>query len=70
MPDFAALVTALILDRPLCDDCLASKSGLGPVELEATLAAIRPVLKLHEGEGRCRACGESAPVLSLERPRG
>ena len=68
MPDRAAIITALILDRPLCEECLASKSGLSPSSIDETLTIVRTALKLHETEGRCRACGESKHVLFLDRP--
>jgi hypothetical protein len=68
VPGRAALVTALILDRPLCEPGLASKSRLSPAALEETLTNVRTALKLHETEGRCRDCGETTRVLSLERP--
>ena len=68
MPDRAAIVTALILERPLCDECLASKSCLSPSSIEETLSVVRTALKLTEEHGRCRACGARTTVLSLERP--
>jgi hypothetical protein len=68
MPDRAAIITALILDRPLCEECLTSKSGLTPSRIEETLTVVRAALKLTEGHGRCRACGARTTVLSLERP--
>jgi hypothetical protein len=68
MPDRAPLVTALILERPMCEACIGEKSGLSPAAFDATLSAIRVALKIHDLIGRCRACGETDRVLSLERP--
>ena len=69
MPNRAAILTALILDRPMCEPCLSEKSGLGSADISALLGVIRTALKLHEGPGRCRTCGETAAeVLALERP--
>ena len=33
----AALIVALILERPLCFDCIASKVEATPTQIEATL---------------------------------
>jgi len=68
MPEKTALITALILDRPMCLDCIATKAGMSGTEAEAIIRAIAAVLELHREPARCRACGTSAPVLSLERP--
>lgn len=68
MPARAALVTALILDRPMCALCIAEKSGLGEDDLDATLTAIRNALRLHDATGRCRECGTTAVVMSIEHP--
>ena len=64
----ATLVTALILERPTCLDCLADKTGLPLTEIGATLFRVRAFLQVHEEEGRCRACGETKRVVSLLRP--
>ena len=66
MPERAAtLVTALILERPTCLDCLADKTDLPLTEIGATLFRVRALLRLREEEGRCRACGETKRVISL-----
>lgn len=68
MPYRAALITALILDRPMCSDCIAEKAGLSAADLDATLTTIRAVLQLHSGMDRCRTCGLTTTVLSVDRP--
>ena len=68
MSDRAAMVAVLILDRPTCEDCIATKSGLAPSDLETTLSAIVTALQIHDTVGRCRVCGETKRVLSLDRP--
>jgi hypothetical protein len=70
MPDRAALVTALILDRPLCGDCLGVTSGYGWRALDATLTTVAGVLRLRRAIGRCRTCGTTTTVLSVDRPAG
>jgi hypothetical protein len=66
MHDTAALITAIILDRPLCLDCIALKAGVGPATADASLARIKNVLT--EETGRCRACGTIGMVFSARQP--
>jgi hypothetical protein len=68
MPDPAALITALILNRPLCVDCAAEKSGLSVSAIAATLAKVQTALQLHSAINRCRACGLVTAVFSIDRP--
>jgi hypothetical protein len=69
MPETMALISTLILERPLCRACVAAKAGLTPAEVDAALARIQRVLEPRlEGRGRCRACGTIGVVVSLARP--
>jgi hypothetical protein len=68
MPQTVALVMALILERPLCISCVATKTGAAaPVVLDVALNRISEVLKLNRERGRCRACGFTTTVLSVDR---
>ena len=68
MPQTAALITALILERPLCFACMAAKAGTSETGVEATLATIGPVVEIYrDHDGRCRACGNVGLVVSLRR---
>jgi hypothetical protein len=69
MPERAALVTALIVERPTCEDCILSKTGLARPDFDAAMRAVRAALRIHDQVDRCRACGALAPVLSLDRPQ-
>jgi hypothetical protein len=70
MPDTVTLVTALILECPLCMLCLRDKSGLTSEQVGVALGFIESVLKVRrEQTGRCQACGVSGLVVSSERPR-
>ncbi len=69
MSDRAAFVTALILDRPLCIRCLATKSGLVLADLDAVIGNIERALRLNRVMDRCRACGVIDTVLSLDHPK-
>jgi hypothetical protein len=68
MPDRAALVTALILDRPTCLPCIAGKSGLSVADLGGLIDVIAKVLVLHVTTDRCRVCGAVETVHHLDRP--
>ncbi len=70
MPNLAPLITALILDRPMCLDCIASKSGLSATRTKTVIQRIAAVLDLHRQIGRCRICGRmDAEVMFVDRPR-
>ena len=69
MPEQAALIAALIIERPLCVWCIVSKSGMASVaDVESKLAQVRRVLKVNRHYGRCRACGDNTVVMSMRRP--
>ena len=69
MPGTLAIITAVILERPLCLACVAEKVGLrSDPSLEARLAQVEQVLNLHREEGRCRVCGVRTTVVSVARP--
>ncbi len=70
MPNLAPVITALILDRPTCVDCIAAKSGLAAKRAAIFIERISKVLTLHREVGRCRACGRmDAEVVFVDRPR-
>jgi len=69
MPATSALIAILILERPLCLDCIATKSDITIFEADRYLNVLShsPLqLRLSEN-GRCRACGEGRLVFSLRR---
>jgi hypothetical protein len=70
MPRDTAVITALILERPLCGRCIADKSGLDTSQVFKVLQTIGEVLTTHRRVDRCRACGAHKPVFFLDRPTG
>ena len=66
--DATAVITALILDRPMCLDCIGTKSGLIVAHVEMVIPRIAAALKLYREVARCRMCSAIAHVVSLERP--
>jgi hypothetical protein len=68
MPQRTALITSLILERPLCLDCISMKANATLNEIEAAFQNIESVLVLRSQRmERCRACGMVGVVFSLER---
>jgi len=69
MPETAAIVTALIIERPLCVECVMTKASIGAADLDAALSRIEAVLELIRNErDRCRTCGRVGGTVSLVRP--
>lgn len=69
MPDLTTLVTALILERPLCKPCLTEKTNATPAKIDRALMSIERALgRLHRETGRCRSCGNVGEILYLDRP--
>ena len=68
MPAQTALITALIVDRPLCLSCISDKSGIAVEGVTETLHAIGTALALTIGTDRCAACGAMATAYTVARP--
>jgi hypothetical protein len=70
MPERASLVTGLIIERPLCMDCITAKGQLTVADVHTAFASIRKVLDLrHAEQGRCRACRTVGLVYWIHRPK-
>jgi hypothetical protein len=67
MPEHAALIAVLIIERPLCVNCISDKSGLSADEVEAYLGRVRRSVSVEHGIDRCRSCGTITAVYSLLR---
>jgi hypothetical protein len=65
MPEQAALIAVLIMERPLCVSCISSKTGLTHGEVESYLARIKDTVAVKQALDRCRTCGSLGPVFSL-----
>ena len=69
MPERAAIVTALIIERPLCLACVAQRASLDESDAKTILDKIESVLALRRvNPGRCRACGSMVTVFSVAQP--
>jgi hypothetical protein len=68
MPEIATLIAVLIIDRPLCVDCIADRGQISVATVKTYLERIDPMFSVNrEGNGRCRACGHIGSVVSLSR---
>jgi hypothetical protein len=67
MPETGALLAILIVERPLCVECISDKSGLAVAEIEPFLVRIERVISVRRGTDCCRACGRSTMVYSVFR---
>ena len=58
MPEHAARIAVLILDRPLCLGCIAVSAGLSGIGVEDYLEKMEPMIIVHHARNEpCRACG-------------
>jgi hypothetical protein len=62
MPEKGALLAVLIMERPMCVDCVSEKSGIAADEVEPMLARIATRIAVTSAVDRCRACGETKKV--------
>jgi hypothetical protein len=63
-----AFITGLILERPLCISCIATKTDMASADSVATmLERVRHIYTLHRGCGRCQSCGLTTTVMSVLR---
>ena len=63
-----ALITALIVNRPVCLPCIMTRTGLSMEEVVAVVELITSALTVKELIGSCEACGEEAPTIQVESP--
>jgi hypothetical protein len=68
MPERAALITALMLERPLCLPCAITTTGLSRGAVDVLIARIQSALVIHRSVARCDACGQITQVLFFNRP--
>jgi hypothetical protein len=69
MPQVAAIIVALILERPMCLDCVAMKASVNAIDAGTSLGMIGSVLRVRRAEDRCRVCGETTLTMVAERPQ-
>ena len=67
MPEKSALITALLLDRRMCVDCIGVKASLTNPAVDGYLAVMARVVKVTRDYGECVSCGAMTTVVSMER---
>jgi hypothetical protein len=68
MPERADFIAVLIIDRPLCLECIAAKTGMSAMSVKGYLERLETTVTVHRAhEERCRACGMIGDVFSLPR---
>ena len=57
------------LDRPVCLNCLTTRTEMSIDETKAILELIETTLTVRTDVGRCLACGEkNVHIVSVDRP--
>ena len=68
MPERAALIAALIIERPLCLECIATKSGMTAMSVKGYLERMAKLVTVHwVNPDRCHACGIVGNVVLISR---
>jgi|RhiMetdeSRZDD1v2_1073273.scaffolds.fasta_scaffold02709_8 hypothetical protein len=67
-PDKASLIALLLIERPMCLDCICEKVGVSTIEGDRYLTTIGAALALQRSEEQCSRCGKTSPVYSLNHP--
>jgi len=64
----SALVAAIVVERPLCGECIGETASISVAEVHEYLKSFRDCVLVYAREDRCRACREQKTVFSLVRP--
>jgi hypothetical protein len=67
MPEKGALLALLIVERPLCVDCIAERSTLAVADVQSLITRIGRTIAINRAMDRCRACGRTEQVYSAFR---
>ena len=68
MAEYAVLITALLLERPMCLDCIAAKTELGRPSVRAYLEDIAKKVTIRQDVNEpCRACGRVGRTIAIRR---
>ena len=68
LPEYAALITTLILERPTCVDCVATKVDMTAQSVLAYLERMSRTVNVQRlSNERCRACGTIGAMVSIGR---
>ena len=62
------VVGSLIIERPLCFECIATAGNILFVELDPVLTNLAHVVPLAVKPGRCRQCGVVRLIYAIGSP--
>jgi len=62
-----ALIALLLVERPMCLDCISAKMEVSTNEADRCLTVIGTALELRRTDDRCQTCGQKRAVYSLIR---
>jgi hypothetical protein len=65
MPDRMSQISALLLERQMCLDCIGTKARLQHHAVEAFLAVMQRVVRIVRSTGVCDGCGAMTRVVSI-----
>ena len=68
MIEKAMFITALLVDRWICIDCIRRTTSLTAEEVEGYLEGIARTVSLHRAGGDCCVCLVASTLASVERP--
>ena len=65
----STVITALILDRPMCVECIGRRTRLSEGAAQTALEIIRRAIGVRCADtGACSTCGKRVRVYSVPRP--
>jgi hypothetical protein len=67
MPQRSMLLTALILNNPMCLGCTAKHAGMTSEAVETAIKVTERELAIHQKWNVCGSCGVPSMVYFLER---
>jgi len=68
MPEYAALITVMILERPMCVACVAVKAAMDIPSVDGYLERISAMVDVHRlPTERCRVCGSVGATVAIGR---
>lgn len=70
MPDRLSVILYLVLDRPTCLGCIATKGALTLREAEAALGVIADTVNVYRTVEKCRVCDQLTDVAYVQRGDG
>lgn len=65
----SAAISALIINRALCRECIAKSTATSPEAVDTAMAMLSRGVKIARyADGRCSGCGADGLVFAIDRP--